>query len=175
MERHERVLKLGKRVSPARADHGSHQFDRGAGEGEVGLGRYRRPLRMVLPRTLVPFLVQIGEQAGTGVEPVYRARARRRHVDIEDPCERRLAGQKHQVRPARDPQYLLVAGLGLIGVAGYYELLRYGFHLDINDETQGRVISNGGTTGPTVQPTVPQNGGAGATTSPSGIGNTRRP
>ncbi len=37
---------------------------------------------------------------------------------------------------------LLVAGLGLIGVAGYYALLRYGFKLDINDETQGRVISN---------------------------------
>ncbi|HEY1614884.1 MAG TPA: sodium-translocating pyrophosphatase [Rhizomicrobium sp.] len=37
---------------------------------------------------------------------------------------------------------LLVAGLGLIGVAGYYALLRYAFHLDINDEAQGRVVSN---------------------------------
>ena len=37
---------------------------------------------------------------------------------------------------------LLVAGLGLVAVAGYYALLRYGFHLDINDEAQGRVISN---------------------------------
>src|SRR5436305_9476690 len=37
---------------------------------------------------------------------------------------------------------LLVAGLGLIGVAGYYAFLRYGLHLDINDEAQSRVISN---------------------------------
>ena len=37
---------------------------------------------------------------------------------------------------------LLVAGLGLIGVAGYYAFLRYGLHLDIADETQGRVITN---------------------------------
>ena len=37
---------------------------------------------------------------------------------------------------------LLVAGLGLIGVAGYYTFLRYGLHLDVNDEAQGRLISN---------------------------------
>ncbi|HEY3638280.1 MAG TPA: sodium-translocating pyrophosphatase [Rhizomicrobium sp.] len=37
---------------------------------------------------------------------------------------------------------LLVAGLGLIAVAGYYAVLRYALHLDINDEAQGRVISN---------------------------------
>src|SRR5438477_12114725 len=37
---------------------------------------------------------------------------------------------------------LLVAGLGLIGVAGYYAFLRFGLHLDINDEAQSRVISN---------------------------------
>jgi len=37
---------------------------------------------------------------------------------------------------------LLVVGLGLLGVAGYYSFLRYGIGLDINDETQGRVITN---------------------------------
>jgi K(+)-stimulated pyrophosphate-energized sodium pump len=37
---------------------------------------------------------------------------------------------------------LLVAGLGLIGVAGYYMFLTEGLHLDIADETQGRVITN---------------------------------
>jgi K(+)-stimulated pyrophosphate-energized sodium pump len=37
---------------------------------------------------------------------------------------------------------LLVVGLGLLGVAGYYAFLRYGLKLDINDETQGRLISN---------------------------------
>src|SRR5580704_11496451 len=37
---------------------------------------------------------------------------------------------------------LLVVGLGLLGVAGYYSFLRYGLGLDINDETQGRVITN---------------------------------
>src|SRR5215469_2737938 len=37
---------------------------------------------------------------------------------------------------------LLVAGLGLIGVAGYYAFLRNGLHLDVNDETQGRIINN---------------------------------
>jgi K(+)-stimulated pyrophosphate-energized sodium pump len=37
---------------------------------------------------------------------------------------------------------MLVAGLGLIGVAGYYAFLVYGLHLDINDEIQGRVITN---------------------------------
>ena len=112
MQRHERFFKFGKSVSAARADHGSHQFDRGAGEGEIRLGRDGRPFRVMLSGTLVPFLVQISEQAGTGIESVHRARARRRHVDIEDPGERRLAGEKREVRPARDPEYLLVAGLG---------------------------------------------------------------
>jgi len=37
---------------------------------------------------------------------------------------------------------LLVVGLGLLGVAGYYAFLRYGLNLDINDETQGRVVTN---------------------------------
>ncbi|HEY1631241.1 MAG TPA: sodium-translocating pyrophosphatase [Rhizomicrobium sp.] len=37
---------------------------------------------------------------------------------------------------------MLVVGLGLIGVAGYYSFLRYGIGLDIADETQGRVITN---------------------------------
>ena len=37
---------------------------------------------------------------------------------------------------------LLVVGLGLLGVAGYYAFLRYGLGLDVDDETQGRVISN---------------------------------
>ena len=37
---------------------------------------------------------------------------------------------------------LLVAGLGLIGVAGYYAFLTLGLGLDINDETQGRIIEN---------------------------------
>jgi K(+)-stimulated pyrophosphate-energized sodium pump len=35
---------------------------------------------------------------------------------------------------------LLVAGLGLIGVAGYYAFLTKGLGLDIADETQGRMI-----------------------------------
>src|SRR6204780_223106 len=37
---------------------------------------------------------------------------------------------------------MLVVGLGLIGVAGYYAFLRFGLGLDITDETQGRVITN---------------------------------
>ncbi len=37
---------------------------------------------------------------------------------------------------------LLVVGLGLLGVAGYYSFLRYGIGLDINDETQGRMVTN---------------------------------
>ncbi len=37
---------------------------------------------------------------------------------------------------------LLVAGLGLIGVAGYYAFLTQGLHLDIGDEIQGRVIAD---------------------------------
>src|SRR4051794_10342159 len=37
---------------------------------------------------------------------------------------------------------MLVVGLGLLGVAGYYAFLRYGLGLDINDETQGRIITN---------------------------------
>ncbi|HLY05317.1 MAG TPA: sodium-translocating pyrophosphatase [Rhizomicrobium sp.] len=37
---------------------------------------------------------------------------------------------------------LLVAGLGLLAVAGYYACLRYAMHLDINDEAQNRIISN---------------------------------
>src|SRR5438477_3553590 len=37
---------------------------------------------------------------------------------------------------------LLVAGLGLIGVAGYYTFLRYGLHLDINDAAQSRLTPN---------------------------------
>src|SRR5580693_1266188 len=97
MQRHQRFFKLGKSVSPARADHGMHEFDRGTGEGEIRLGRNGWPFRMMLSRTLVPFLVQISEQAGTGIEPIRRARARRRHVDKEDLCERRLAGEKREV------------------------------------------------------------------------------
>jgi K(+)-stimulated pyrophosphate-energized sodium pump len=37
---------------------------------------------------------------------------------------------------------MLVVGLGLIGVAGYYSFLRFGLGLDIADETQGRIITN---------------------------------
>jgi K(+)-stimulated pyrophosphate-energized sodium pump len=37
---------------------------------------------------------------------------------------------------------LLVVGLGLLAVAGYYAFLRYGLNLDLADETQGRVITN---------------------------------
>jgi len=37
---------------------------------------------------------------------------------------------------------MLVVGLGLLGVAGYYAFLRFGLGLDIADETQGRVITN---------------------------------
>jgi K(+)-stimulated pyrophosphate-energized sodium pump len=37
---------------------------------------------------------------------------------------------------------MLVVGLGLLGVAGYYSFLRYGLGLDINDETQGRLVTN---------------------------------
>src|SRR6516164_1169149 len=37
---------------------------------------------------------------------------------------------------------LLVVGLGLLGVAGYYMFLTRGLGLDIADETQGRVITN---------------------------------
>ena len=97
MQRHERLFKIGKIVGPARADHGSHQFDRGTGEGEIRLGRNGRPFRVMLSRALVPFLVQVSEQAGTGIEPVHRARARPRHVDIEDFRERRLTGQEREV------------------------------------------------------------------------------
>jgi hypothetical protein len=112
MQRHERFFKLGKGVGPARADYGSHQLDGGAGQGEIRLRRNGRPVRMMLSRSLVPYPGHIGEKAGRGVEPVHRPRARRRHVDIEDPGERRLVGQERQVRPARHPEYLLVACLG---------------------------------------------------------------
>ena len=37
---------------------------------------------------------------------------------------------------------LLVVGLGLLAVAGYYTFLRYGLNMDIADETQGRVVTN---------------------------------
>ncbi len=37
---------------------------------------------------------------------------------------------------------MLVVGLGLLGVAGYYALLRYGLSLEIDDEVQGRIIVN---------------------------------
>jgi K(+)-stimulated pyrophosphate-energized sodium pump len=37
---------------------------------------------------------------------------------------------------------MLVVGLGLLGVAGYYTFLTRGLGLDIADETQGRVITN---------------------------------
>ena len=37
---------------------------------------------------------------------------------------------------------MLVVGLGLLGVAGYYAFLRYGLGLDIDDEAQGRVVTN---------------------------------
>ena len=37
---------------------------------------------------------------------------------------------------------MLVVGLGLLAVAGYYSFLRYGLGLDINDEAQGRIITN---------------------------------
>jgi K(+)-stimulated pyrophosphate-energized sodium pump len=37
---------------------------------------------------------------------------------------------------------MLVAGLGLIAVAGYYFILTSGLGLDINDEAQGRIIDN---------------------------------
>ncbi|MGD0192500.1 MAG: sodium-translocating pyrophosphatase [Rhizomicrobium sp.] len=37
---------------------------------------------------------------------------------------------------------LLVVGLGLLGVAGYYSFLRYGIGLNIADETEGRIVTN---------------------------------
>ncbi|HWA30474.1 MAG TPA: sodium-translocating pyrophosphatase, partial [Rhizomicrobium sp.] len=37
---------------------------------------------------------------------------------------------------------LLVVGLGLLAVAGYYSFLRFGLGLDIADETQGRIVTN---------------------------------
>ena len=37
---------------------------------------------------------------------------------------------------------LLVAGLGLLAVAGYYACLRYAMHLDVNDEAQNRIIND---------------------------------
>src|SRR5437762_7114477 len=37
---------------------------------------------------------------------------------------------------------MLVVGLGLIGVAGYYTILRYALGLDINNELQGRIVTN---------------------------------
>jgi len=37
---------------------------------------------------------------------------------------------------------LLVVGLGLIGVAGYYAFLRYGLALDIDNPSDGRIIQN---------------------------------
>ena len=66
MQRHERFFKLGKSVGPARADRGSHQFIGGSGKSEIGLGRNGRPFRVMLSPALVPFLVQISEQAGRG-------------------------------------------------------------------------------------------------------------
>jgi len=122
VQRHERFLEPGKSVSAARADQGSHQFVRGPGESEIHLARNGRPVRVMLSRALVPFPVQVGEQASRGVEPVHRAGARRRHVDIEDPGKRRLAGEEREIGPARDPDYLLVAGPGGQGA-------RRGYHL----------------------------------------------
>jgi len=37
---------------------------------------------------------------------------------------------------------MLVAGLGLLAVAGYYTFLTLGLHLDLADEVQGRIITN---------------------------------
>ncbi|MDE1855609.1 MAG: sodium/proton-translocating pyrophosphatase, partial [Candidatus Micrarchaeota archaeon] len=37
---------------------------------------------------------------------------------------------------------MLVVGLGLIGVAGYYSFLRYGLGLDISNEVDSRTITN---------------------------------
>jgi K(+)-stimulated pyrophosphate-energized sodium pump len=37
---------------------------------------------------------------------------------------------------------LLVVGLGLLAVAGYYAFLRFGLNLNIADETQGRIVTN---------------------------------
>jgi K(+)-stimulated pyrophosphate-energized sodium pump len=37
---------------------------------------------------------------------------------------------------------LLVAGLGLLGVAGYYAFLRFGLGLNIMNEVQGRIVTN---------------------------------
>ncbi|HVT26343.1 MAG TPA: sodium-translocating pyrophosphatase [Rhizomicrobium sp.] len=37
---------------------------------------------------------------------------------------------------------MLVAGLGLLAVAGYYAFLTLGLGLDLSDETQGRIITN---------------------------------
>jgi hypothetical protein len=91
---HERFLKIGQRIGPACADHGPHQFIGGSGQSEIRLGRNGRPLRVMPSRALMPFLVQVGEQPGRGVEPAHRACARRRHMDMEDFRERRLADEK---------------------------------------------------------------------------------
>jgi hypothetical protein len=122
VERDERLFKLGKRIGPACADHGAHQFIGASGESEICLGRNGRPFRVMLSRTAVPFLVQVSEQAGRGIEPAHRAWARRRHVDIEDACECRLAGQEREVRPARDPEHLLVARPGRQGACRGHHL-----------------------------------------------------
>ena len=109
MQGHKGVLEVGQCASAVRVHQGPDQFIGGSGEGEICLGRNRRPLRMVLASALVPPLVQFREQMGRRVEPANRARARRRHMDVEDPRERRFVGEKRQIGTARYAEYLLIA------------------------------------------------------------------
>ena len=112
MQRCERVFKLRQGVSLARADRGPDQSTAAPARARYAYSGTAGHFRVALSCALVPSLVQLGEQAGRGIEPVYRARTRHRHVNEEDPGESRLVGEEREVRPARGPEHLLVASPG---------------------------------------------------------------